>query len=234
MQSIYNDIIKYINRKICREHIIMNKISETNKPIQFFKNPILNSLSHTSLSTVIIIYTPVVFYFLYQSFHHFSVIVILLASMLGLLIWSFIEYITHRFAFHFKFINERIKYFHSIFHLAHHQYPHDKTKYQALLLITLPYSILYYFTLKVVFDTLSEPIFVGFILGYIIYEYTHFSTHQLKMQNAITKIIKQHHMRHHYFNNKKNFGVTSPLWDFVFNTYLNPNEMRESVKDKND
>ena len=209
----------------------MKKISEINPPVKFFKNPILNSLSHTSLSTVIIIFTPVALYFLFQSYKHHSVFAIILAALLGLFLWSFVEYITHRFTFHFKLNNKKLKYLHSIFHLAHHVYPHDKTKYQALLILTLPAGILYYFIFNMIFGALSEPIFAGFITGYIIYEYVHFSSHKLNLPSKISKRLKQHHMRHHYFDDSKNFGVTTSLWDHVFNTYLHPDKMRQSAKD---
>lgn len=212
--------------------MFVKKKNKSYQHVRYFNNPILDKLSHTSLSTVILIYTPIVLYFLSKSFTHFNVFIILLAMILGLFIWSFTEYCTHRFAFHFKVKNSRLKYLHAIFHLAHHEQLQDSSKYQALIILTLPISVLYYYLFKFLFAALSAPIFAGFILGYIIYEIVHFSTHQFKMQSKITKSLKQHHMRHHYFNDTKNFGVTSPLWDYVFHTHLNANEMRESYQNK--
>jgi sterol desaturase/sphingolipid hydroxylase (fatty acid hydroxylase superfamily) len=207
----------------------MNKNTNPSAQMRIFKNPILNSISHTSLMTVNIIYIPVIIYFLLQSFNHYPLLVNTLGLALGLVVWSFVEYITHRFTFHFKVQNARLKYLHSIFHFMHHDYPNDKAKYQALLIITLPTAILYYYLLKWIFGTLCEPIFAGFIIGYVLYEFAHFSTHKFNMQNKLTKALKHNHMRHHYFDNTKNFGVTSPLWDYVFNTYLNQTQMRESI-----
>lgn len=203
-------------------------VSNKNEPIRFFDNPILNRLSHTSIITICIVYIPIAIYFLFQSFVHCQVLAAFLGMIIGMFIWSFVEYLVHRFAFHFKFKKENFKKIHAIFHLAHHKYPHDKTKFQTLLVVSMPFGIFIYYFFKILFGAYLEPLYAGFIVGYILYEFTHYSTHRLKMNTKITKILKQNHMRHHYFDDSKNFGVTSPIWDYVFNTRLNKIDMYNS------
>jgi 4-hydroxysphinganine ceramide fatty acyl 2-hydroxylase len=30
--------------------------------------------------------------------------------------------------------------------------------------------------------------------------------------------LKQHHLRHHYHDDHLGYGVSSPLWDYIFGT----------------
>ncbi|MFT7578571.1 MAG: sterol desaturase/sphingolipid hydroxylase (fatty acid hydroxylase superfamily), partial [Myxococcota bacterium] len=64
------------------------------------------------------------------------------------------------------------------------------------------------------------PTFAGFIIGYIWYEMTHLWTHVGKPKTAYGKHLKRHHMLHHFQTPDKRFGVSSPLWDHVFGTYV--------------
>src|SRR5262245_47972182 len=120
---------------------------ENNQP-RYFKNPTLEKLAYTSLTTVNIIYIPIIFLFGYFSVMKHSMIIIIAGLFSGLFLWTFIEYCMHRFAFHFEFTNKTIKWLHSIFHLSHHNFPNDKRKYQTLLLLSLPIGFAFYFLLK--------------------------------------------------------------------------------------
>jgi len=46
----------------------------------------------------------------------------------------------------------------------------------------------------------------------------HYATHHFAMRDGYLKYIKRYHMQHHYKTPTKRFGVTSPIWDSVFNT----------------
>lgn len=202
--------------------------SSKKESVKFFKNPILNMLSHTSATTVNALYIPLALFFLYKSFSQHFFLIVILGMILGAVIWSFVEYFFHRFLFHFKFVNEKIKYLHSIFHLAHHKYTYDTLKYQTLLLVSMPSAFIFYFFFQYVFSSYADSVYAGFILGYVFYEFVHYSTHQFKMNGKFAKLLKQHHMRHHYFDDSKNFGVSSPLWDYVFNTKSEKMELQNS------
>lgn len=199
---------------------------------RYFKNPILERLAYTSTLTLNIIFVPIALFFCYSAFLRHSFTVAIVGICAGLLLWSLVEYVMHRFAFHFKFKNENLKWLHSIFHLSHHQYPHDKRKYQTLILLSLPSGILYYFILKFAAGSYIEPIFSGFIIGYLLYEFAHYSTHKLKMDSKTLKRLKQHHMHHHFLDQEKNFGVTSALWDIIFKTQLTEDKKMILLKKK--
>ena len=63
-----------------------------------------------------------------------------------------------------------------------------------------------------------NPTMAGFLVGYLIHDLTHYATHHLPMRSSFAKYLKRHHMIHHYKNPEIRFGVSSPIWDFVFGT----------------
>ena len=59
----------------------------------------------------------------------------------------------------------------------------------------------------------------GMMVGYLIYDSTHFLVHHYSMPTKFGKFIKRHHMRHHFKDPDKDYGVSSPLWDVIFRTF---------------
>jgi sterol desaturase/sphingolipid hydroxylase (fatty acid hydroxylase superfamily) len=45
---------------------------------------------------------------------------------------------------------------------------------------------------------------------------THYAIHHFNFKSGIWKRIKKHHMLHHYQDPTKGYGVSSVLWDKVF------------------
>jgi sterol desaturase/sphingolipid hydroxylase (fatty acid hydroxylase superfamily) len=52
--------------------------------------------------------------------------------------------------------------------------------------------------------------------------------------------MKRSHMKHHYKDSSRGFGVTSPLWDYIFNTLhkdvklIDSNEISEKYVNNKD
>ncbi|MCM2322727.1 MAG: sterol desaturase family protein, partial [Oligoflexia bacterium] len=49
-------------------------------------------------------------------------------------------------------------------------------------------------------------------------DYTHFAVHHFTPRTRYGKMLKQHHMLHHYVDPEARWGVSSPFWDYVFGT----------------
>ena len=45
------------------------------------------------------------------------------------------------------------------------------------------------------------------------------------MKSKFWLAIKNHHMLHHYKYENKGFGVSQPLWDYIFNTKFPNNDL---------
>ena len=63
-----------------------------------------------------------------------------------------------------------------------------------------------------------DPLFAGLLTGYLVYDMTHYATHHLAMKWGFLKFLKRYHLLHHYKTPDDRYGISSPLWDFVFGT----------------
>lgn len=159
-------------------------------------------------------------YFLYSAITHgmpWYKLFFLIA--IGLLIWSLVEYLMHRFVFHWQSSQRLIQIIHYLLHGIHHTYPRDVRASITPLVISIPLSIMFYFIFNLVFGDAGSVIFAGFVLGYVLYTVIHDATHHFPMNYPLLREIKKNHMYHHYFENEGNFGVSTPIWDYIFKTY---------------
>lgn len=187
-----------------------------------FDSDILEFFSHVHPSIPAIIYVPVIGYMIYETVKAgISFAYIFSLFLLGLAVWSFTEYALHRFIFHFVPKSEWGKKIHFMFHGVHHDYPNDSTRLVMPPIVSIPLALLFYFLFKnILGDHFLPPFFAGFILGYLTYDLTHYAVHHFSLRGKVSLYLKQQHMRHHYMDPDWNYGVSSPLWDFVFGTYM--------------
>ncbi len=47
---------------------------------------------------------------------------------------------------------------------------------------------------------------------------THYHVHHHKPRTRAGKRLRQLHMRHHFQDDTRGFGVSAPWWDYVFGT----------------
>lgn len=208
----------------------MNKEKHPNKgfhengsPI-LYENPILEKLSCTQPRTLALVFTPIIVCLFYLGARQQSLVMTGLTFLFGLFLWTFFEYLIHRFAFHYqpgKSKWEKINpiYYGQMVHNIHHSYPNDKLRIVTPIIITLPLAVVFYFLFSFIFGIYVYTTFSGFLLGYMLYDLLHARTHINPMPSRIGKYLKFYHMRHHYQVDGKLFGVTMPLWDHVFKTY---------------
>ena len=62
----------------------------------------------------------------------------------------------------------------------------------------------------------------GLIAMYFAYEVAHRRTHTRAPRNRYARWARRNHLHHHFGAPKRNFGVTTPLWDRVWGTYDEP------------
>lgn len=203
-------------------------IDHSDVPIRLFKSDFMEFFSHISPVTVTIIWLPVALFFLIRSIaiaptRGFPVY-IPLGLLIGLFIWTISEYLLHRFVFHFPAKSERGQRITFLFHGVHHAQPQCKTRLVMPPVVSIPLAAVFYglFYLIIVVLLKSplwfDPIFAAFILGYLTYDLTHYATHHFPMRSGYAKFIKRYHMQHHYKTPNQRYGVSSPLWDYVFKT----------------
>jgi sterol desaturase/sphingolipid hydroxylase (fatty acid hydroxylase superfamily) len=138
--------------------------------------------------------------------------------MLGIFVWTFVEYIMHRFVFHYAPANKPwAQRIHFIFHGVHHDYPSDAKRLVLPPSVSIPLATIFYFLFSAILPVnYIFGFFPGFILGYLFYDLSHYAIHHFNFKGNLWKRIKQHHMLHHYQDPDKGYGVSSPLWDKIF------------------
>ena len=207
---------------------------QSKEPIRLFKSDFLEFFTHINPIVVLVIYLPVVIYFLSDAVAQHAPGggwgYIPLGVLIGLVIWTLTEYLLHRFVFHFHPANatERVERILFLVHGVHHAQPRNKTRLVMPPVLSIPLALLFLWLFQVVLaQALGLPLWVaplssGFTLGYLAYDMTHYSIHHFPMKRGVLKVIRKHHMHHHFQTPDLRFGVSSPFWDYVFRT--NPSE----------
>lgn len=134
----------------------------------------------------------------------------LFTVMIGLLLFSLIEYVFHRWIFH-----SGVPLFEQG-HDAHHQRP---LGYDSLPFFLPPVVLLLLTGLFSLAMPVSYAMLLGgaMSLGYVAYGLSHFIIHHRRFRTPWLKHwAARHHIHHHH--PEANFGVTSQLWDVLFKT----------------
>ncbi|MDF2431109.1 MAG: hypothetical protein JWP44_740 [Mucilaginibacter sp.] len=197
-----------------------NYVSNSQESARMFKSDFLESLSKVHFTVPLFIFVPVIIFCTYRVLFQTSIGIVTFIELffLGLFIWTFVEYIMHRFVFHYMPPDKPwAMRLHFIFHGVHHDYPSDAKRLVLPPSVSIPLATGFYFLFNAILPVnYVFGFFPGFILGYLIYDISHYAIHHFNFKGNIWKRIKQHHMLHHYQDPGKGYGVSSPLWDKIF------------------
>jgi sterol desaturase/sphingolipid hydroxylase (fatty acid hydroxylase superfamily) len=196
-----------------------NFVSNKDESVVMFKSPLLDKLSRIHWTVPLILFAPVVLYFLYRSIFvlHLSAGLIILLYILALFAWSFTEYVLHRFVFHTKLPGKLGERIHFVIHGVHHDYPNDTHRLVMVPSLSIPLALIFYFIFWLLMGpVLAAPFFAGFVTGYLIYDMTHYAIHHYGFKNKYWLKVKVYHMRHHYQQPHRGYGVSSAFWDSIF------------------
>jgi sterol desaturase/sphingolipid hydroxylase (fatty acid hydroxylase superfamily) len=202
------------------ESMARRYVSNKNESVRMFKSDFMEFFSHVHPATPLVIYLPVIGYMFYLAFWErgLSTASVSVLFVFGVLIWTLVEYTLHRYLFHYKPKTDWGKRFHFILHGVHHDYPNDATRLVMPPGISIPLAVIFYVLFAMVFGRFAPPAFAGMVVGYLCYDMIHYATHHFSMKSGIWLWLKQYHMRHHYKDDHTGYGVSSPLWDYVFGT----------------
>lgn len=183
-------------------------------------NKLFFRVSHPWMTTAI--FFPIVLFLLYISYHYEPRPLpwVILYLVTGLFLWTFVEYILHRFVFHLTKIKEPWRSIASGLHMAHHREPDAKDLILAPPMMTVSYSAIIFLTLWAITGKVGilGLVMSGLLLGYTAYEWFHYGSHAYQPKLKVAKYLKQYHLKHHFKDPNGTFGVTNPIWDYVFRT----------------
>ena len=203
-----------------------NYISNKDETVRMFENDFLEALSRIHWSVPLYVFIPIISFFIYISIVEYQLdgLNIITLFISGIFVWTFTEYFLHRFVFHYEPKSKWGKKLHFIMHGVHHDYPKDSKRLVMPPSVSLPLATLFYFFfLLIIGNPLLNPFFAGFLTGYLIYDITHYAIHHFSIKSKFWLQIKNYHSKHHYMDENKGFGVSQPLWDYVFRTNFDSN-----------
>ncbi|HSD63365.1 MAG TPA: sterol desaturase family protein, partial [Ignavibacteriaceae bacterium] len=161
-------------------------VSNKDETVRMFQNDFLESFSRVHFSVPLFIYLPIIFYFLYRSIFDFylNAVTIISLTFFGIVVWTLTEYTLHRFIFHFEPKSEFGARLHFMFHGVHHDYPNDSRRLVMPPSVSIPLAIIFYFLFRLILnDIYTAPFFIGFLIGYLGYDMTHYAIHHYNMHN---------------------------------------------------
>lgn len=191
------------------------------KSIRVFKSPYLEKLTHVHPLTPLFLWAPVILWLLWRSFavYELNPYTVGALGMSGFLVWTLLEYVLHRFIFHYQSDTQIGQRLHFLIHGLHHDDPLDPTRLVMPPVVSVVLSLPFFAGFKMMFgEVYVEPFFAFFLIGYLCYDYIHFYVHHFIPTTKIGKYLKHSHMIHHYVDSDARWGVSSPLWDYIFGT----------------
>lgn len=152
-----------------------------------------------------------------------AAVVLVLAA--GVALWTFAEYVLHRFAMHA--LNGRGIM--SREHLEHHVgsgWSFGSTTLLSWAGVILLGLVLWSPIGWLLVGSPGLALGFGWCVGYAGYEHQHAAAHLRGPRGRYSTWLRRHHFHHHFGHPRSNHGVTTSLWDHLFGTYERPERVR--------
>ena len=196
-------------------------VSNSQESVRMFRYNWMEALAKVPFTVPLYIYVPVILFLSWQALvtEQLSVPAYLGYAALGLAFWTLTEYVLHRFVFHYEPQTRWGQQLHFIFHGVHHDYPNDAKRLVMPPSASIPLATVLYLLFSLVLSEGSlYAFFAAFLVGYLFYDISHYALHHFNFKSAFWLKLKKHHMLHHYSDSTKGYGVSSSLWDKIFDS----------------
>jgi len=188
-----------------------------------FKSDVLDRLSRVHPAVPPALFGPAVAALFIAGLERNDVPASLLLASAGWVLWTLTEYWLHRVVFHFEpeaGIGARI---HWMIHGVHHDHPNDPLRLVMPPSVSIPVALLFWGLFTVTLGSAAAlPFTAGFLTGYLVYDMTHYYLHHFRPRSALGRRLRESHMRHHFEDDARGFGVSAPFWDRAFGTAPRP------------
>ena len=184
-----------------------------------FESRVLDSLSRVHPVVPVLIFVPVIVALSAWALSKLQVGAYVALLVAGYAFWTLFEYWLHRLVFHFEpeqGIGARL---HWIIHGVHHDHPNDPLRLVMPPSVSVPVSAAVFALLYVALGSSDAPaVGAGFFVGYLAYDMTHYYLHHFRPRGPLGRMLRERHMRHHFQDDTRGFGISAPYWDEVFGT----------------
>jgi dihydroceramide fatty acyl 2-hydroxylase len=184
-----------------------------------FESRVLDALSRVHPAIPAIIFLPAIVAMGAWALEYQSLPVVLGVAVGGYALWTLFEYWLHRIVFHFEPEEGLGARMHWIIHGVHHDHPNDPMRLVMPPAVSIPLAAIVFGLLYLIFGRHWAPaIGAGFFTGYLIYDMMHYYLHHFRPRGPLGRMLRERHMRHHFQDDTRGFGISAPYWDEVFRT----------------
>jgi sterol desaturase/sphingolipid hydroxylase (fatty acid hydroxylase superfamily) len=184
-----------------------------------FESRFLDACSRVHPAVPVVLFLPAIVVLLAIGVHRAGTLPAIAVALGGYVFWTLTEYWMHRVVFHFEPEDGIGAKLHWIIHGVHHDHPNDPLRLVMPPSVSVPLALLFCLLFWVVLGATAAPAFgSGFLAGYLIYDMTHYHVHHHTPRTRAGRRLRELHMRHHFQDDTRGFGVSAPWWDHVFGT----------------
>jgi sterol desaturase/sphingolipid hydroxylase (fatty acid hydroxylase superfamily) len=192
-----------------------------------FDSRLLDSLSRVHPAVPVLIFGPAIAALIVWGLASQSAAVMVGLIAGGYVLWTLFEYWLHRIVFHFEPREGVGARLHWIIHGVHHDHPNDPLRLVMPPAVSIPLGLAVFGVLYLVFGPHYAPgLGAGFFAGYLTYDMTHYYLHHFHPRGPLGRMLRERHMRHHFQDDTRGFGISAPYWDEVFGTSARPDRGR--------
>jgi sterol desaturase/sphingolipid hydroxylase (fatty acid hydroxylase superfamily) len=184
-----------------------------------FDSRVLDALSRVHPAVPALIFIPAIVALMAWALSQLGVLAAVALAVAGYALWTLFEYWLHRIVFHFEPEEGLGARMHWIIHGVHHDHPNDPLRLVMPPAVSIPLGAVVFAVLYLIFGGRYAPaIGAGFFAGYLAYDMTHYYLHHFRPRGRLGRILRERHMRHHFQDETRGFGISAPYWDEVFGT----------------
>jgi dihydroceramide fatty acyl 2-hydroxylase len=185
---------------------------------RMFDSELLDRLSRVHPSVPLLLYVPTIVALAAVAGARMPVGSLALWLFAGWAAWTLFEYWMHRMVFHFEPEDGLGARLHFIIHGVHHDHPNDPMRLVMPPSVSVPLAVIIVGAIVLVAGDAGLAVGAGFLFGYLAYDMTHFHLHHHVPRTRFGRLLREQHMRHHFQDDTRGFGVSLPVWDYVFGT----------------
>ncbi len=184
-----------------------------------FRSPLLDRFTRVHPAVPVLLYLPVIVALLVLGVAAVGFLNALALLIGGYAVWTLTEYWLHRVVFHFEPEDGIGAKLHWMIHGVHHDHPNDPMRLVMPPSASIPLALIF---TAIFYVVLGGDYFLaftaGFLAGYLAYDMVHYAVHHHTPRTRAGKKLRELHMRHHFQDHDRGFGVSAPYWDSVFRT----------------
>ena len=197
----------------------MRRTEELRASPRMFDSDLMDRVSRVHPAVPAMLFAPAIGLLLAHASGRLGTLELIGLTVAGYAFWTLVEYWMHRIVFHFEPEDGVGARLHWIMHGVHHDHPNDPMRLVMPPSVSIPLALAFYGLFFIVLGADAATAFgAGFLAGYLVYDMTHYYLHHRMPRSRVGRRLRELHLRHHYQDDTRGFGVSAPYWDHAFRT----------------